>query len=421
MVAKTLVRRSGPVLDGQEMVKQKGQRNRLAVVASIVLLSTSLAACESSQLLDVSGLLSSQPDKTDTTTATPNDTGTKAQAKEVTATGEAGADEKTVVRGPVAIESSKNKPFPSLNEQPDKPENTLNVAEKNREIRELEDLSKTHVQSREEALKNRSAAPVQEKKSDEGSIFGLGWLKSGKTKTSKANNKEGLTPPEKLRLSRVRSANPDVENPPDNYSTGSTSTPTLGSGLRTTPILPLVPEKKEKTTKLNAPEKPSPRDVGAGLRKDVGNLPTAQKPKMVLFSKGSRKLTRKQQKPLDEIAQFRESSGSILYVLGFSQTDPAAGSEVNIDSQDMAISRANYVAEGLRKRGFPADQVVVQIIDELTQKSQKPNPAMQRVEVYFESTQAAQIPVAPLPKRAAKKSALDFLKGKPFEYSESEN
>ncbi len=408
------------------MVKQKGQRSRLAVVAPIVLFSTFLAACESSQMLDVSGLLSSQPDASETTSAPSNNTGTKAQAQGEApngqpATDEAVAGEKTVLREPVANQSAKTKPFPSLSEQPDKPEKTLNVVEKNREIRELENLSKTHVQSREQALENRTAAPVKEKKSDAGSIFGLGWLNGGKSKTSKVNKKEGLTPPEKLRLSRIRPANPPAESSPDNFSTGSTGTPTLGSGLRTTPILPSVPEKEEKASKSNRSEKPAPRDVGAGLPEDAKNLPTAQKPKIVLFSKGSRKLTPKQQKLLDEVARYRDNSGSIVYVLGFSQSDPTAGNEANIDSQDMAISRANYVAEGLRKRGFSADQVVVQIIDELTQKSQKPNPAMQRVEVYFEGAREAQKTVAPLPKRAAKKSALDFLKGKPFEYSEGEN
>jgi len=235
MIQRTFTKHSDPISSGLVKVEQKSQGRRLSKIASIVLLSTFLAACESSQLLDVSGLLSSQPDTTETTAATPNDTGAKTQASgetlnRQTATGEGGTEEKIVLGGPETNVASNSKPFPSLSEQPDKPEKTLNVAEKDREIRELEGLSKTHVKSREQALENRTAAPAQKKQSDEGSIFGLGWLNSGKTKLSKANNKEGLTPPEKLRLSRIRPTNPEVESTPDNFSTGSTSTPVLGSG-----------------------------------------------------------------------------------------------------------------------------------------------------------------------------------------------
>jgi len=417
----------GARLDEPAKVIKKSRRKRMAMVTSIVLLSTSLAACESSQLLDVSGLLSSQPNRNETASISPDNTGGKPQVKADATASEAVAEKNTDLQGPVTTNSTNSKPFPSLSDQPEKPRETLNVAEKDREIRELENLSKTHVQSREVVLDNRAPAPAlapapkKAKKPDKGGIFGLGWLGGGKSKASAANKKGGLTPPEKLRLSRVRPTNPDIEGTPDNVSTGSTSTPGVNSGLRTTPILPSVPDKEVSPPKKNVVNKPALRDGSEKSPTGINDRPSAQNPKKVLFSKGSRKLAPKQQKVLDEIARFRDGSGTIIYVLGFSQSDPNASSEANIDSQDMAISRANYVAEGLRKRGFPSDQVVVQIIDELVQKEKKSNAAMRRVEVYFENTQKVQKPVTSQPKRTAKKSPLDFLKGKPFEYSESEN
>ncbi len=415
-------------------IKNKTRQFRLTSALSAVLLSTLLAGCESSQMLDVSGLLSSDASKPVPVIVEENDVDAKktkqaADATDATpgtdkTTSETTGEENIVLSGPAPSSTGNSDAYPSLSEQPDKPGKTLNATEKNAEIKELEDLSKTHVQNREAGLDSKTKTRAKAKKRGDDGLFGFGWLGSG-TKTASKTKKSGLTPPEKLRLSRQKAVAPEIDNASDSISTGSTDTPKITTGLRRTPIIPSVPEKEEVTPRVKVAKKSPPQSGVPERVKNVTNRPSAQNPKMIFFSNGSRKLTRKQQAPLDEIAKFRDENGSNIYVLGFSQFDPSASNEDNIDSQDLAISRANLVADGLRKRGFSSDQVVVQIIDEVTEKGKKSRAATRRVEVYFENALSGERPVklAPkqAPKKAAKKSTLDFLKGKPFEYNESEN
>jgi len=411
-------------------IKNKNRRSRVTTAFSVVLLSALLAGCESSQMLDVSGLLSSDASKPVPVIVEENDADAKKQAQEANAT-DATADtgktttqttgeENIVLSGPAPSTKTKTDAYPSLSEQPDKPGKTLNATEKNAEIKELEDLSKTHVQNREAGLDSRTKAPAKAKKRGDGGLFGLGWLGGGKTTASKTKN-SGLTPPEKLRLSRQKAVAPEANNESDSISTGSTDAPKVTAGLRRTPILPSVPEKEVVTKPVKVAKQTPPQSSVAKKTQKLSNRPSAQNPKMIIFSNGSKKLTKKQQAPLDEIARFRDENGSNIYVLGFSQFDPSASNEDNIDSQDLAISRANLVADALRKRGFSSDQVVVQIIDEVTEKGKKSKVDSRRVEVYFENALSGKQPVKQAPKKAAKKSTLDFLKGKPFEYNESEN
>ncbi len=407
-------------------INNNGQRKRLKMTLTAILLSVGLAACESSQLLDVSGLLSSEPNKTATEPASGENESAKAKPQEeiATATSENSGEEKIVLRGPAESGSSEEKSYPSLSDQPEKPGKRLNVAEKDSEIRELEDLSKTHVENREADLESSASDAADIKKPKDDGLFGLGWLGSGKSKTPgvSKSKKGGLTPPEKLRLARTRAAVSDGESATDSISTDANETPGIKAGLRRTPIIPSVPEKEDASPpQVEVAKTTAPSDAVVKAPVVSANRPSAQNPKMVFFSDGLKKLSQTQQKPLDEIARFRDSSGSNIYVLGFSQTDPSADNTTNIDSQDMAISRANHVADGLRKRGFPSDQVVVQIIDELQEKGKKYGAAKRRVEVYFENTASAPKVVTSIPKRATKSSPLDFLKGKPFVPSESEN
>ena len=401
-------------------IKHNGQAGRLGMVVSVVLLSSVLAGCESSQILDVSGLLSSGSAKSTDDSAVAQKTDTKNQPQKETATGdgaksEAIDEEKIVLRGPDADASTKPDSYHSLSEQPENPPKTLDVKEKNKEISELKNLSKTHVKDREAELESRAVKPVPVKKPKDDGILAFNWLKSDGTKRT------GLTPPEKLRLSRIKPAAPGSNTTPDNTATVASRLPDTRTGLRTTPLIPSVPEKEKTAKKVDTVKKQAPREEVLKTPQNTGKRPSAKNPKIIFFTKGSGKLTKSQQKPLDEIARFRDDSGSNIYVLGFSQTDPAASNEANIDSQDLAISRANQVAAGLRKRGFPADQVVVQIIDELPEKGKKSSTETQRVEVYFENAETAKKTASSTPKRAPKKSPLDFLKGKPFEYSGSEN
>jgi len=412
--------------------KANDQKNPLATIAIVALLGTFLAACETSQMLDVSNLLSTDSKKTASAPAPAQKTPTKLQKQnetvkaeteaETEAEVEVASEENVVLRGPVANAKSSESAYPSLSDQPEKPENTLSKTQKDQEINALKNLSATHVQDREDALETRSIRSLNAKKPDEG-IFGLGWLNSGPSSVAKKGKKGALTPPEKLRLARTRAAASGIDDDvaPDNISTDSSILPGVKAGLRRTPIIPSVPEKEETAAKTVVAKTSAPRKIITEVPSDAGNRPSAQAPKMIQFSDGSRKLTQSQQKPLDEIAQFGNDSGSNIYVLGFSKTDPQASTAVNIDSQDLAISRANYVADGLRKRGFSADHVVVQIIDELPEKGKKSNAAINRVEVYFENSRSLKSTVSAAPKRAKKKSRLDFLKGKPFEYTGNDN
>ncbi len=367
------------------------QKNRVSAAALVVMLSAVVSGCESSQLLDLSDPGPTAPVET---TSVPDG--------QNPVNGENTAPD----RGPTRISNSDS--YPSLNNQPEKPRKTLSVEDKDREIQELQDSSQTIVQQREADLENRKINSVRRNKPASRGILGLGWL-VGEGNTARGATTGGLTPPEKLRLSRLKSANSGVEDSPDTVASTTPEQSSVRTGLRTKPIIPSVPEKP----KRHAAETPSAADVA--------NRPTAQRPLMITFSSGSRKLTKKQQKPLDKIARFRNNDGMNVYVLGFAQVVPDGNNQANIESQDLAISRANEVANGLRKRGFPPDQVVVQIIDEIQGKGKKNNATLRRVDVYFENSQLAEQSEITEPERKKETSTFGFFKTTPFEPAESEN
>lgn len=367
------------------------QKNRVSSATLVVLLSVVVSGCESSQLLDLS----------DPGPASPIET-TAAPGGENPVNGEKPAPD----RGPTRISNSES--YPSLNNQPAKPRETLSVQEKDREIQGLREASQSIVQQREADLESRTTNSVRKNKPSSRGILGLGWL-VGEGSTTRGASTGGLTPPEKLRLSRLKAANRDVDNSPDAVASTTPDQSPVRTGLRTKPIIPSVPEKPK-------------RDAGeAPAAVDVANRPTAQRPLVVTFSSGSRKLSKMQQKPLDEIARFRTNDGMNVYVLGFAQVVPDGNSQANIESQDLAISRANEVANGLRKRGFSADQVVVQIIDEIQGKGKKNKATLRRVDVYFEDSQLAAQSEISEPEKEKETSTFGFFKTTPFEPAESEN
>lgn len=382
---------------------EKHQKNRISVAALVVLLSAVVSACETSQLLDLS------------------DPGPTAPVGATTA-----PDSKSPVNGenpaqnrrPTKISNSDS--YPSLNNQPAEPRKTLSTEEKDREIREMQDSSQSIVQQREADLESRKTKSARKNKPASRGVFGLGWL-VGEGSTVRGSNTGGLTPPEKLRLSRLKAANRDLDNSPDTVASTTPNLSPVRTGLRTKPIIPSVPEKKQPAPRVSALKKTTPRDGKTPSLADVANRPTAQQPLMIKFSNGARKLSKKQKKPLDKIAKFRNNDGMNIYVLGFAQVVPEGNKEANIESQDLAISRANEVANGLRKRGFAADQVVVQIIDEIQETGKKGNATLRRVDVYFENSQLAEQTEITEPKQEKEKSSFGFFKTTPFEPAESEN
>lgn len=414
--------RTSAILIEGEKTKLHGlnsrRKNRLSAAALAVLLSTVLSGCESSQLLDLGGPASTSPETTSSTTGNGQngEAGGPVEGDvpaNQTANQTAGG-QNPAPHAPAARVSTGADGFPSLQEQPDKPRKTLSVAEKDREIREIQDSSQNLVRQRETNLDSRKKPSKPARKPASGGIFGLGWLVNGDERVSKPN-KSGLTPPEKLRLSRIKAA-----NRPDTLST-SPNPPSIDTGLRTAPILPSVPEKKLAVAKVDAARKTTSRSVVSPSAVNIANRPTAQKPIMVFFSKGARNLSKKQQKPLDKVAMYRKNDGMNVYVLGFSQVVPQGNNQANIESQDLAISRANSVANALRKRGFSAEQVVVQIIDEIQGKGKKTNATLRRVDVYFENSQLVEQSEISAPGRKTEKSAFGNLENQPFEFPDSGN
>jgi len=379
------------------------QKNRVSVAALVVVLSVVVSACESSQLLDLSDPGPAGPVET---TAAPD--------TQSPANGENPAHN----RGPTKIANSES--FPSLNNQPAKPRKTLSVEEKDREIQELQDSSQSIVQQREADLESRQTKSVRRNKPSSRGVFGLGWL-VGEGSTTPGATTGGLTPPEKLRLSRLKAANRDPDNSPDAVASLTPDLSPVRTGLRTQPIIPSVPEKKQPAPRVSAPKKTTPHDGATSSLANVANRPTAQRPLMVIFSGGSRKLSKNQQKPLDKIARFRNNDGMNVYVLGFAQVVPEGNNQANIESQDLAISRANEVANGLRKRGFTADQVVVQIIDEIQEKGKKGDATLRRVDVYFENSQLAEQSEISAPDQDKEQSTFGLFKTTPFEPNEIGN
>ncbi len=390
------------------------QKNRLSAATLVVLLSAVLSGCESSQLLDLDSPASTSPETTSSTTGNKQNAEAGGPAEGDVPANQTAGGKNPAPHAPAARVSTGSDGFPSLQEQPGKPRKTLSVAEKDREIREIQDSSQNLVRQREANLDNRKKAPKPAKKSASGGIFGLGWLVNGDEKVSKPN-KRGLTPPEKLRLSRIKAA-----NRPDTLSTSS-NPPSINTGLRTAPILPSVPEKKPTVAKVDAARKTTSRSVVSPSAVNIANRPTAQKPIMVFFSNGARSLSKKQQKPLDKVAMYRVNDGMNVYVLGFAQVVPQGNKQANIESQDLAISRANSVANALRKRGFSAEQVVVQIIDELQGEGKKTNATLRRVDVYFENSQLVEQSEISTPGRKTEKPAFGNLKNQPFEFPDSGN
>jgi len=378
------------------------QKNRVSVAALVVLLSAGVSACESSQLLDLSNPGPAEPVNT---TATPDG--------QSPATGENPAP-----HGGSANVSGSNS-YPSLNNQPEKPRTTLSVAEKDREIQDIQNSSQTIVQEREADLESRKTKSARRNKPSSRGILGLGWL-VGEGRTARGVN-GGLTPPEKLRLSRQKAANRNLDTAPDVVASTTPDLSPVRTGLRTKPIIPSVATKKQPANRVAALKKTAPRDGNTPSLADVANRPTAQRPMMITFSGGSRKLSKKQQKPLDKLAKFNNNDGMNVYVLGFAQVVPDGNNQANIESQDLAISRANTVANGLRKRGFSADQVVVQIIDEIQGKGKKTNATLRRVDVYFEDSQLAEQSAISAPEPTKEKSTFGIFKTTPFEPAESEN
>jgi len=379
------------------------QKKRVSVAAIAVLLSAVVSGCESSQLLDLSDPGPVVPVET---TAAPD--------------GQNPANGQNPAHNPGPTKISNPDSYPSLNNQPTEPRKTLSVEEKDREIQELQDSSQSIVQQREADLESRTTKSVRKNKPSSRGILGLGWL-VGEGSTAQGTNTGGLTPPEKLRLSRLKPANRGLDSSPDTVASTTPDLSPVRTGLRTTPIIPSVPEKKQVASRTLLSNKAAPHDGQAPSAADVANRPTAQRPIMIAFSGGSRKLSKKQQKSLDKIAGFRNNDGMNVYVLGFAQVVPKGNNEANIESQDLAILRANEVANGLRNRGFSADQVVVQIIDEIQERGKKGNATLRRVDVYFENSQLAEPSEITEPEQEKETSTFGIFKTTPFEPAESEN
>ncbi len=379
------------------------QKKRVSVAAIVVLLSAVVSACETSQLLDLSGPGPTAPVDT---AATPGG--------QDPVNGENPAQN----RGPTKISNPES--YPSLNNQPAEPRKTLSAEEKDREIKELQDSSQSIVQQREADLESRTTKSARKNKPASRGVFGLGWL-VGDDSTVRRSDTDGLTPPEKLRLSRQKASSRDLDTSPDTVASTTPDLSPVRTGLRTEPIIPSVPERKPPAARVSSLEKTAPRDGKTPSLADVANRPTAQQPIMIKFSNGSRKLSKQQQKPLDKIARFSNNDGMNVYVLGFAQVVPEGNNEANIESQDLAISRANEVANGLRKRGFAADQVVVQIIDEIQETGKKGNATLRRVDVYFENSQLAEQAEISEPRQKKRKSTFGIFQATPFVPPESEN
>ncbi len=397
-------------------------------VACVIFISLFLGACESSQLLDVSGILSPGDKKTAASPNTEQAKSGKRKVQDDTDTASTNAEENVVLRGPsetASTGSTETGSYPTLTEAPLKPTGYLNPAQKDREIQELKDTGKSHVQDRELLLETTPPAASKKaaKKPDSSGILDFNWLK---TKNPEKTT-DGLTPPERLRLARNRSSAGNLSPTEGETSTPTDETLIQAPDLRRTPIIPTVPEKNTAQPKVKKTSKLEPNADTGSIPKiqtqkspvAAQDRPSAQKPKMVIFSGGARKLTKAEEKPLNDLVKFKDNSGSNIFVLGFVTVDPAASNEKIIDNQDLAIARANYVATGLKKRGFQPDQVVVQIVDEPPEQSPPSSSKRRRVEIYFEGATTAEEVVAKEAKPAEKKSRFDFLGGKSFEIEDS--
>lgn len=411
MARESLVKKTSAIPVRCVTVKYKGQCNRLAAAASLFLMGAVLTGCGSSKLLDLEE--TGSPNTVSVAGDTKN-TGNGATPLTKTAGAETGSAENIALQAPQAKKKSGSSSYPTLSQQPAKPGKTLSQLEKDLEIRELADAGKNHVSDTQSGLNVRAIKSAKNRKNADGGILGLGWLKSDKSKVAQ----EKMTPPERLRLSRAKAAASVDNDSIDNISTGSTP------DLRRIPIIPEVPEKPvvaakikvaNKTSAMEIVESPAPSATVVATPKIHVNRPSAQNPKMVFFSNGARKLTKRQQKPLNEVAKFLDNNGSNVYVLGFAQVVPDGNKEANIDSQDLAISRANNVANGLKKLGFPADQVVVQIIDEIQSSGPNSSATLRRVDVYFEDTSLAAATGITESELGAKKSSIQLQDSSIFE------
>lgn len=343
-----------------------------------------LSACEGSRLPEIGSMWPLSDKKTPKTVKTTQSE--KAGVAAVESTGDtAGAtntdEDNIVLRGPedtVVASAPKSDGYPSLADQPSQPTNLLSSGESANEVNELKSAGANHVEDRTIELedddfkaKDIKRSKIAVKKGNS-SVFGLGWLKSDGPATST----NALTPPQRLRLARSQAIASDGVDVNDTISTGKSDASFPAPDLSVNPDVAPVPAREAKSAPLVV-KKAAPVKVAST---GDASRPTPKRPKRIFFSSGAKVLNTKQQGPLDELAKLRDGANANVFVLGFAGIDPNVSNDKNIESQNLAIARANYVAVGLRNRGFRGDQLVVQVVDETIQAG----AAQRRVEVYFE-------------------------------------
>ena len=343
-----------------------------------------LSACESNKLPEIGSLWPLSDAKSSKTVKTAASDKSEIPAVENTDGTEVApkTDEDNIVLGgpgnTVVASAPKADGYPDLANQPDQPTDLLSTGESKNEINELKQTGANHVEERAVELDgdNFKAKDIKREKiavkKDDSSIFDLDWLKSDNPKTST----DGLTPPQRLRLARAQALTPDAVGINDNVSTGGSDAPFPTLDLSANSDVASGPARNGKAAALAA-KKPTAVKVAST---SAGERPTSKQPKRIFFSSGAKVLNAKQQGPLDALAKLRDGANANVFVLGFAGVDSNASNDKNIESQNLAIARANYVAVGLRKRGFRGDQLVVQVVDEAVQAG----AAQRRVEVYFQ-------------------------------------